>query len=73
LEKIAGEIEGVQNAFAVQAGRELRVIVDADSIDDNKMLVIARDIAKRVSDEVQFPGQIKVCVVRETRVVEYAK
>ncbi|MBR5623779.1 ribonuclease Y [bacterium] len=73
LEKIAGEIEGVQNAFAVQAGRELRVIVDAESIDDNKMLVIARDIAKRVSDEVQFPGQIKVCVVRETRVVEYAK
>lgn len=57
----------------MQAGRELRVIVDADSIDDNKMLVIARDIAKRVSDEVQFPGQIKVCVVRETRVVEYAK
>ena len=73
LEKIAGEMEGVQNAFAVQAGRELRVIVDAESIDDNKMLVIARDIAKRVSDEVQFPGQIKVCVVRETRVVEYAK
>ena len=73
LEKIAGEIEGVQNAFAVQAGRELRVIVDAESIDDNKMLVIARDIAKRVSDEVQFPGQIKVCVVRETRVVEHAK
>ena len=73
LEKIAGELEGVLSAFAVQAGRELRVIVDADRIDDNRMQVIAREIAKRVSEEIQFPGQIKVCVVRETRVVEYAK
>jgi len=63
----------VQTAFAIQAGRELRVVVDAESIDDNQMMSIARTIAKRVSDEVQFPGQIRVCVVRETRVVEYAK
>jgi len=73
LETIADEMEGVQSAFAIQAGRELRVVIDAESIDDNKMISIARTIAKRVSDEVQFPGQIKVCVVRESRVVEYAK
>ncbi len=73
LENIADEMEGVQTAFAIQAGRELRVVVDAESIDDNQMMSIARTIAKRVSDEVQFPGQIRVCVVRETRVVEYAK
>jgi ribonuclease Y len=73
LETIADEMEGVQSAFAIQAGRELRVVIDAESIDDNRMMGIARNIAKRISDEVQFPGQIKVCVVRETRVIEYAK
>ncbi len=73
LEKIATEMDGVQNAYAIQAGREMRVIVDADEIDDSQTIVTARNIAKRVSDEVKFPGQIKVTVVRETRVVEYAR
>ncbi|MCX7847232.1 MAG: ribonuclease Y [bacterium] len=73
LEKAALEINGVQSAFAIQAGRELRVLVDADTVDDNQTLVIARQIAKRVSDEVQFPGQIRVTVVREKRVIEYAR
>jgi len=73
LEKIAGSFEGIQNAFAIQAGREIRVLVDADHIDDNQTLSVARSIAKRISDEVQFPGQIKVTVVREKRVVEFAR
>lgn len=73
LEKAAMEISGVQSAFAIQAGRELRVLVDADTVDDNQTIVIARQIAKRVSDEVQFPGQVRVTVVREKRVVEYAR
>jgi ribonuclease Y len=73
LEKIAVEQLGVQSAFAIQAGRELRVMVDADEIDDNQTMSVARTIAKRVSDEVQFPGQVKVTVVREKRIIEYAR
>jgi ribonuclease Y len=73
LERIAAELEGVQSAYAIQAGRELRVLVDADDIDDSQTMVVARSIAKRVSDEVQFPGQIKVTVVREKRIIEYAR
>jgi len=72
LEDIATGIDGVQSAYAIQAGREIRVIVDGDKIDDSKTIVAARNIAKKISDEVKFPGQIKVTVVRETRVVEYA-
>jgi ribonuclease Y len=63
----------VQSAFAIQAGRELRVLVDSDVLDDNQIIVLARTIAKRVSDEVQFPGQVRVTVVREKRVVEFAR
>jgi len=73
LEKAALDVSGVQSAFAIQAGRELRVLVDADAVDDNQTICIARQIAKRVSDDVQFPGQIRVTVVREKRVVEYAR
>ena len=73
LEKIATESEGVQNAYAIQAGREVRVMVNADEINDNQAIATARNIAKRVSDEMQFPGEIKVMVVRETRVTEYAR
>lgn len=73
LESIAGCGDGVKGAYAIQAGREVRVIVDAESIDDNESIVVARNIAKRVSDEMKFPGQIKVTVVRETRAVEYAR
>ena len=73
LEKIAAEEPGVQSAFAIQAGRELRVVVDAEGLDDNQSITVARKVAKRVSDEVQFPGQIKVTVVRERRFIEYAR
>ena len=73
LEKIATELDGVQSAYAIQAGREVRVMVNADEITDNQAIATARNIAKRVSDEMQFPGEIKVMVVRETRVTEYAR
>ena len=73
LEGIATDIEGVRQAFAIQAGREVRVIVDPDRIDDGNCVCIARDIAKRVSDEMTFPGEIKVTVLREMRTIEYAR
>lgn len=73
LEKIADSFEGVEKSFAIQAGREIRIIVKPEKISDDQMVLMARDVAKRVEDEMEYPGQIKVNVVRETRVVEYAK
>lgn len=73
LEAIANGMQGVRQAFAIQAGREIRVVVDPDEINDNSCTVIARDIAKRVSDEMTFPGEIRVTVLREMRTVEYAR
>ena len=73
LEQIADSFEGVEKSFAIQAGREIRIIVKPEKISDDQMVLTARDIAKRVEDEMEYPGQIKVNLVRETRVVEYAK
>ncbi len=73
LESIADSFEGVDKSFAIQAGREIRIIVKPDKVDDNQMTLMARDIAKKLEDEMEYPGQIKVNVVRETRVVDYAK
>ena len=73
LEQIADSFEGVEKSFAIQAGREIRIIVKPEKISDDQMVLTARDIAKRVEDEMEYPGQIKVNVVRETRVVDYAK
>ncbi len=73
LESIADSFEGVEKSFAIQAGREIRVIVKPEKINDDKMTILARDIAKRVEDEMEYPGQIKVNIVRETRAIEYAK
>ncbi len=73
LEDIATEHEGVRQAYAIQAGREVRVIVDPDNVDDSNCVYIARDIAKRVSDEMTFPGEIRITVLREMRTIEYAK
>ncbi|WP_018963138.1 ribonuclease Y [Coprothermobacter platensis] len=73
LEEIAKEFDGVESAFAVQAGREIRVIVHPEVIGDNEAFALARDIAKKIEEELIYPGQIKVTVVRETRVAEYAK
>ena len=73
LENIADSFDGVEKSFAIQAGREIRIIVKPEKISDDQMILMARDVAKRVEDEMEYPGQIKVNVVRETRVVEYAK
>ncbi len=73
LEKIANSFKGVEKSFAMQAGREIRIIVDPDKINDDESIVMARDIRKRIEEEMEYPGQIKVIVVRETRAIEYAK
>ena len=73
LEKIADSFEGVEKSFAIQAGREVRIIVKPEKITDDQMVLMARDVAKKVEDEMEYPGQIKVNLVRETRVVDYAK
>ena len=73
LESIADSFEGVEKSFAIQAGREVRIIVKPDRITDDQMTVLARDVSKRIEDEMEYPGQIKVNVIREKRVVDYAK
>ena len=73
LESIADSFEGVEKSFAIQAGREIRIIVKPEKISDDEMTIMARDIAKRIESEMEYPGQIKVNVVRETRVIDYAK
>jgi len=73
LEKISGSFKGVEKSFAMQAGREIRIIVDPEKINDDESIVMARDIRKRIEEEMEYPGQIKVIVIRETRAIEYAK
>jgi ribonuclease Y len=73
LEKIGGSFTGVEKCYAVQAGREVRVMVRPDAIGDDQAYAMAKNIARRIEDELQYPGQIRVTVVRETRCVEYAK
>lgn len=73
LEGIATDMKGVKDAYAIQAGREVRVIVDPENVDDTNCSYIARDIAKRISEEMTFPGEIRVTVLREMRTIEYAK
>jgi len=73
LEKIAAAIPGVEKAFAIQAGRELRVFVQPDQIDDEGAFCIARSIAAKIENGMQYPGQIKITVIREKRCVELAK
>ena len=73
LEEIAGAFKGVENAYAIQAGREIRVIVNAEQVDDEAAMKVARDIAKKVEDEMTYPGEIQVTLLREVRCVEYAK
>lgn len=72
LENIANSFRGVSNTYAIQAGRELRVIVESDVISDDEAVLVSRDIAKKIEESLTFPGQIKVTVIRETRAVEYA-
>ena len=73
LEKICGQFPGVEKSYAIQAGREVRVIVENSKITDDNAGILAKDIAKKIETELTYPGQIKVCVIRETRAVEFAK
>ena len=73
LEEIADSFDGVEKSFAIQAGREVRILVKPDKITDDQMTILARDVAKKVENEMDYPGQIKVNVIRETRVIDYAK
>lgn len=73
LEELAGGFKGVQKTFAIQAGREIRVIVDSKRLNDEKATWLSRDIANKIENELTYPGQIKVTVIRETRSIEYAK
>jgi ribonucrease Y len=73
LEAIADQLEGVQKAFAIQAGRELRIIVNAEKIGDEQAIWLSKDVARKIESELQYPGQIKVTVIRETRAIDFAK
>jgi ribonuclease Y len=73
LEEIANEFEGVEKSFAIQAGREIRIMVKPDVVGDDGMLIVAKEIAKKIESELEYPGQIKVSLIRETRAVDYAK
>lgn len=73
LEKISSDFKGVDKAYAIQAGREVRVVVKPEQIDDNQAMFLAKDIAKKIESELEYPGQIKVNVIRESRYTEFAK
>ncbi len=73
LEAIANEFEGVEKSYAIQAGREVRVIVQPEKVDDSGAMVMARNMSKKIESDLQYPGQIRITVIRETRCVEYAK
>ena len=73
LEEIANEFEGVEKSFAIQAGREIRIMIKPELVKDDGMVIIAKDIVKRIENELEYPGQIKVSLIRETRAVDYAK
>ena len=73
LEEVAGGFEGIEKTFAIQAGREVRIMVKPEMVSDDKMKLLARDIAKKIENELDYPGQIKVSVIRESRHIDYAK
>ena len=73
LEEIANSFNGVETSFAIQAGREIRVMIKPEVVNDDQMIMVARDIVKRIEDDLDYPGQIKVNLIRENRVVDYAK
>ncbi len=73
LEDITNSFKGVDKSFAIQAGREVRIMVVPDQINDDDMILLARDISKKIEESLEYPGQIKVNVIRESRVTDYAK
>ena len=73
LEALPESFKGVEKAYAIQAGREVRVIVKPEQVSDEKMVLVARAIAEKIEQELEYPGQIKINMIRETRAVDYAK
>ena len=73
LEEISSSFKGVEKAYAIQAGREIRIMVKPEEIDEDRMALLAREIANKIEEEMEYPGQIKVNLIRETKAVEYAK
>ena len=73
LEELTGSFPGVEKAYAIQAGREVRIMVKPEEVSEDNMIILARDIAKKIENELEYPGQIKVNLIRETKAVEYAK
>lgn len=73
LEEIANSFDGVEKSYAIQAGREIRIMIKPDVVNDESMILVAKDIVKRIESEMEYPGQIKVSLIRETRAVDYAK
>ena len=73
LEEIASGFEGVDRTYAIQAGREIRLMVKPEKISDDDMVLLARNVAQKIEEELEYPGQIKVNIIRESRAVDYAK
>ena len=73
LEELTSSFAGVEKAYAIQAGREVRIMVKPEEVSEDNMIILARDIAKKIENELEYPGQIKVNLIRETKAVEYAK
>ena len=73
LEELSKSFSGVKKAYALRAGREVRVIINSNEMDDNKTFLMSKDIAKKIQAEMEYPGQIKVTVIREVRATEYAR
>ena len=73
LEELTGSYPGVEKSFAIQAGREVRIMVKPEEVSEDNMILLAHDIAKKIESELEYPGQIKVNVIRETKAIEYAK
>ena len=73
LEEIANDFDGVEQSYAIQAGREVRILVKPEVVSDDRMVIMARDIVKRIENELDYPGQVKVHVIRESRAIDYAK
>ncbi|HBC26902.1 MAG TPA: ribonuclease Y, partial [Ruminococcaceae bacterium] len=73
LEAVASSFNGVERCYAIQAGREIRIMVKPDVIDDDHMVLLARQICEKIEQDLEYPGQIKVNIIRESRAIEYAK
>ena len=73
LEEISESFDGVEKAYAIQAGREIRIMVKPEEVNDEQMVLVARDIVKKIEAELEYPGQIKINVIRESRAIDFAK